>query len=195
MRYAMIPDSLPAVAIPLNKAKIVLLCLGSCAFVGAGIWMWHIAETASTLDAIWLTGVGLANVSFFGLCGVYGLLKLFDFRPGLTIDAEGIVDNSSAVAVGRIPWNDVKGFRICEISGQRFVVIEVFNPESYFKRGGFFARMMNAANKDLTGSPINISSNSLAVNFDELVRLLAEAFARSTLSRPTKGNFPSEAEA
>ena len=32
-------------AIPLNKAKIALLIAGSLAFVGAGVWIWSIAET------------------------------------------------------------------------------------------------------------------------------------------------------
>jgi hypothetical protein len=171
--------SMPTVIIRLSKRKVGLLLLGAVAFVAGSIWIWYIADSQSRYDPLYMKGVAVAGASFFGLCGVYGCYKLFDTRPGLIIDDGGIVDNSSAVAAGRIPWNEVSGLKISEIAGQRFLVIEVINPQKYVEQGGFLMRMLNSANTKLTGSPINISSNSLSMDFDELVRILTRAFQKS----------------
>jgi hypothetical protein len=175
-RFLMEPGEKAEVIIPLSKSKVALLLLGSVAFVGTGIWIWSIAETQSRFDPLLMKGVALACVSFFGLCGIYGCIKFFDRRPGLIIDTEGIVDNSSAVSVGRILWGDVVGLKVSSISGQRFLTIEVVDPQKYVDRGSALTRMLNAASVKMTGSPINISSNSLGLKLDELVHLVTEAF-------------------
>jgi hypothetical protein len=90
----------------------------------------------------------------------------------LVIDEVGILDNSSAVAAGRIFWHEIIGFRISEISGQRFITIEVIDPKRFIDRCGFVMRFLNSAKHDFVGSPINISSNALQADLDELVRLL-----------------------
>src|SRR5262245_14098871 len=172
------PDATPEITIPQSKSKVALLLLGSAAFVGGSIWIWSVADSQTRFSPLFLKGVAGAGVCFFGLCGLYGFVKLFDGRPGLIIDAEGIVDHSSAVAAGRIPWEEVTGIRVSEIAGQRFLVIEVVDPQKYVARGGFFKRMVNAANAKMTGSPINISANSLRLKFDDLLRVLTEALER-----------------
>jgi hypothetical protein len=171
-------DTSAEVTIPLSKTKVALLVLGAVAFVGGSVWLWMIAETQGRYNPLFVKGIALAGAAFFGLCGVYGCVKIIDGKPGLIIDAAGIVDNSSAVAAGRIPWGEITGLRVCSIAGQRFLTIDVADPKKYVARGGSFRRMMNAANARLTGSPINISASSLCVQFDELVHLLTEASNR-----------------
>jgi hypothetical protein len=166
------------IVIPLSKGKLALLLLGSIAFVAGSIWIWSIADSQTRYNPLYMKGVAIAGVSFFGLCGIYGCIKVFDGRPGLIVDDQGIVDNSSAVSAGRVPWEEIIGLRISEIAGQRILVIEVTDPQKYIERCGVFLRMLNAANTKMMGSPINISSNSLKVNFDDLVRRLTEAFER-----------------
>ncbi len=161
------------VIIPLSKRKVALLLLGSLAFVGTSIWLWFIAGWDLRMK-----GAALAGMSFFGLCGIYYLIKICDSRPGLIINVQGIEDNSSAISAGRIPWGEITGLKVSEIFGQRFVTIEVVNPRKYVERGGSFKRMLNAANVKLVGSPINISSNSLQLNFNELLSLLTQALKR-----------------
>jgi hypothetical protein len=188
-------DARPEVVIPLSKTKVALLLLGALAFVGASVWIWSVADAQPLFNPLYARGVALAGASFFGLCFVYGCIKLFDRRPGLIIDAEGLVDNSSGLAVGRIPWADIIGIRITEISGQRLLTIEVVNPRKYVERGGIFTRMLNAANVKLTGSPINISSNSLRLKFDELVQILTgalETYKGDGLSDPVPPPGPNQ---
>jgi hypothetical protein len=126
----------------------------------------------------------VGGVPFFGLCAIYALFKVVDSRPGLIIDRQGIVDNSSAVAAGRILWHEVVDLEVSEIKGQRFITIEVVDPKRFVDRGSLFARMLNAVNTEITGSPINIASTSLRIDFDRLVRVLTDAFVKYKGYRP-----------
>ncbi|MFN9248509.1 MAG: STM3941 family protein [Planctomycetota bacterium] len=172
----MSPDKPAGVTIPLGKRKIAFLILGSTLFVAASIFLWSIAEGQQRFFPLLVKSAAVAGVLFFSFCGVYGCFKLFDNRPGLIIDDEGIVDNSSAIGAGMVPWDEVVVLRISEISGQRFITVVVENPEKYAARGNALSRLANSANTRMTGSPINISANSLNIKFDELVQAMMFAF-------------------
>lgn len=162
-------------AIPLSKIKITLLLLGSVAFVAGGLWLWTHAEVVLHRSPLYVKGVAVAAVGFFGLCGVFAVFKLFDSAPGLIIDSEGIFDNSSAIAAGRIPWSDISGFVVRTVERQRILTIEVRDPEKYVLRAHILKRPFVAWNSSHFGGPIQISANTLKMNFDELVRTLTEA--------------------
>ena len=170
-------DATTEVAIPLSQRKIILLLLGSIAFVLGSVWMWSIADTQSHYRPLYVRGVAVAGAIFFGCCMIYGSIKLFDSRPGLIIDREGIFDNSSAVSAGRVSWCEITAIKISGVRRQRFVVIEVVDSRKYVERGGAFRRILNAVNAKMMGSPICISANSLTMTFDELVYALTEGFA------------------
>jgi hypothetical protein len=164
--------------IPLSKTKLTLLLFGSLAFVAGSIWIWSIADTQNRYDPLFMKGVALVGICFSGLCGLYWCIKIFDRKPGLVIDAEGIVDNSSLTAAGRIPWEDIVGFKIYWVAGQKLLAIEVRDPQKYVKRGGTFKRMWNTANTKRAGSPIIITSNALQIEFDRLVSILTQSLSR-----------------
>jgi hypothetical protein len=166
----------PELVVPLSKRKIALLLLGAVAFVCAGYWMWSIADTQTRFNPLFMKLLGVASIFLCGIGFILGCIKLLDSRPGFVIDREGIVDNSSFVSAGRIPWADVIGWKIATVSGQRFLMIEVIDPEKYLARAGALARMLYKANIGLIRSPINISSNALCLNFDELVKVMGAAF-------------------
>lgn len=146
-------DAPDKVVVSLSKSKLLFHFLGAVAFVVGGIWIWSIADTQKQFPPLFMKGVALANISFFGLCAIYGCSKLFDPRPGLIIDDQGIVDHSSAVAVGRILWCDCVALIVTEIVGQRFITILVLEPQKYTARGNFFARMLKVINTKMTGKP------------------------------------------
>ena len=144
----------------------------------AGFWMWLVADAQTRPNPIFVKVIATLSILFFGLCTIYGCLKLRDKRPGLTIDDQGIVDHSSGVAVGRIPWSDVVGMNVTNIAGQRMITVLVVDPQKYIDSCSSFARMANASNTKMTGSPINISPSTLKVDFNELLRLLTEAYEK-----------------
>lgn len=166
------------VVIPLSKGKNVLLLFGAVAFVVGSIWLWSIADAQRRYHPLVVRVTSVVGTLFFGGCAIYGVWKLFDDRPGLVIDTTGILDNSSAVATGKIPWEDVLGIGQFEISGQRYIVVFVTEPEKYVRRGNYVCRMLKAANVKLAGSPITISPSSLQTSFDQLLQALTSGFER-----------------
>lgn len=166
--------------IKLNKWKIALLVAASCAFVAAGVWFLFVDEAAIRSgrsfrvfgnDPLIVRAFGVVAVGFFGLCGLYGVKKLFDREPGLIFNESGIIDNASGVAAGFIPWSEVIGTGIFEVHNQKMLIIEVANPQKYVERGGALRRALNKANYKFSGSPVSISANALDIAFPELLSL------------------------
>ena len=187
-------ESPTELVIPLSKGKVVLLLLGAVSFVAVSVWIWSIADDQTRYNPLIMKTAAIAGGSFSGLCALYGCFKVFDTRPGLIIDDQGIVDNSSAVAAGRILWGEVVALNF----SKNFITIVVVDPQKFTARGNLLSRMLNAANTKMTGSPINISSHSLGLKFDELAQALTVAFgkhagARRTNSCALKTDSPAKA--
>ena len=166
-----------------SKRKLLLLVIGAMVFVTLGIWLYQ-------LDPAWIEaqrrfnnpllvhGVGIVSVVFFGFCGAVGIRKLFDSKPGLVLGATGIVDNSSGVSAGLIPWSDIQGFGIHEIQKQKMLIIKLADPQKYVQVGGSMKQALNRMNLKMCGSPIAISANSLKIDFSELVSLCNSYYAK-----------------
>lgn len=159
--------------IMLSRKKIVLLLLGAAAFVAVSAWMFTLDDATIRREMrrspVFVRGVGVVGMAFFGLCGVFAVKKLFDKKPGLVLNSSGIIDNSSAVAAGFIPWSEILGVEVFEMFRQKILVIKVTRPEAYVERGSRARQAANRANYRLCGSPIVITSNTLTIAFPELI--------------------------
>ncbi len=169
-------DSSDETIIELSKTKIVRLLLGASAFVAAGIWMFSL-DAASIQserrfnDPVYVHGLGLVSIVFFGIFGLLALKMVFDKKPGLVFNNSGIVNNTSSVSPGFIPWSEVVGAEIFETQKQKMLIIKVRDPQEYIARGSSLRRTLNKANYKMVGSPISISANALKIDFSELVSL------------------------
>lgn len=160
--------------IDLSKTKLFLLIAGACTFVVGVLWMLQLdsveIESQRRFNSpLFVHGTGVVSIIFFGLCGIFGIKKTFDKKPGLVLSAAGILDNSSAVSAGFIPWSEIIGFDIFEIQNQKSLIVKIANPEKYIEVGGPMKRALNKMNFKLCGSPIAITSNSLKIGFNELL--------------------------
>jgi hypothetical protein len=162
------------IAIALSKGKLILLTFGAFLFVVGGIWLFDIADTQSRYPPIFVKGISVLEIGFFGLCGVYALLKLFDGSPGLVLDSEGMIDNSSAVAAGRIAWRDICDVQVMSVSGQRILAFVVHDPEKYFGKGNMFSRLLMKLNYRMYGTPIFISAHALKIGFENLEKQIQD---------------------
>jgi hypothetical protein len=166
------------IEIPLSKTKIILTFFGSLVFVGLGIWFL----TNPPKSNHWLFGnptvifiAGIASVIFFGLVAITIFRKFSDKKPGLTINRQGIIDNSSGVSAGLIPWTDIQEIKISQVMSQKFLMFIVRNPEDYLEKvTNPLKRKAMKMNYKTYGSPISISSNALQTNFDDLHKLLID---------------------
>ena len=165
------------IVIQISKTKLVLITLGAWGFVLLAVWIWSASEELF-FPPLLSIAVAFIGMIFFGSCGVYGIVKFFDTKPGLIINSKGITDYASGVSAGLILWHEIAGMSVKEMHRQKFLTIEVTDPQKYVVRGNFIKRMLNAANLKFYGSPIQISSNSLKTDFDTLVEVIVENHKR-----------------
>ena len=166
------------IIIPLSKTKIMLIVFGALVFVAIAFWLLTIADTQTRYPSIYVTVIGWAGILFFGLCGLFGFKKLKDNQPGLIINSQGIIDNSSGVAAGFISWSEVTDLKIAEIQGQKFLTFIVADPQKYMENVNPLLRWIHQANLRMFGSPIQISSNALKINFDKLTGFVNEYYLK-----------------
>ncbi|MDR0467747.1 MAG: hypothetical protein LBG67_02725 [Campylobacteraceae bacterium] len=163
------------IEIQLSKKKMFLTFLGAMVFVGLGLFMLINPSMSTKYNSTFVAIVGLFSVLFFGLAAIIIFRKLLDKKAGLIINQQGIIDNSSGVVAGLILWEDIEEVMVLNVSGQKFLMFIVKNPQEYIdKATSLFQRKMMKLNYRMYGSPISISANALQMNFDNLHKLLVE---------------------
>ena len=169
--------------IELSKTKMLLLIFGTLAFVGIGLWMIsldaaHIESQRRFNNPLFVHGLGYVSIVFFGLCGIIVMKKLFDKKPGFILSNTGITDNSSGFSAGFVAWNEIIGFDVYQTHNQKMLVVLLKNPEKYIEIGSSIRRTLIKASYKMSGSPVVITSSSLKINFDELLKSCNEYFAK-----------------
>ena len=140
----------------MSKKGLAVYVLGGATFVALGLWLFVNADQMwRRRSPLVAKTVAVVCIGFFGLIAVKAGAKLFDPSPGLVIDPEGVVDNSSGIAAGRIPWSNIKRIRTTTSQEQRFLTIEVHR-----------------------GTPVHILPDTLRIDFDDLVKVLTESHAK-----------------
>ncbi len=164
------------IEIPLSKIKMLFLIMGSLLFVVLCIFIIMNAENMQTRklnNPMIIRIIALVGLLFFGIILVSILKKMFSKEPGLIIDKDGIYDNSSGVSVGRIKWKDIIEIRKVKVSGTKFMLIDVHNPNEYINNiNGFIKKQAMKANMKKYGTPISISAAGLKINFKKLEGIL-----------------------
>ena len=169
------------ITIPLSKGKLLLSTLGAFAFVAIGFWfvLAPPSRTGSSLESTLLMVLGLVAILFFGGIAILVIRKLFDSRPGLVIDKQGLMDNSGGLSAGQILWQDIEAIQVLQIQRQRLILVLVNNPQDYIDRqSSSWKRKLMAMNYRQYGTPISISSNGLKISFGELLRMLEQQLAQ-----------------
>jgi hypothetical protein len=164
-----------AIVIPLSKSKLVLPVVGATAFVLLSVFVYLNAYQLPQYNPTLIMAIAIVGMLSSALFAVYGVRKLLDTSPGLIIDSGGLVDNSSAISMGRIPWSDITSFKVTVIGIQRFLSIRVRNSKEYLQRVSVLKRPFAVLNTKLYGTPIHITANTLKMDFDELVARITEA--------------------
>lgn len=167
-----------SIVIKLNKKKIILVLVGAVAFVLVGLILLISRDIQESYNPILVKLLAVVDIVFFGACMVYAFLKLFDNNVALLIDERGVTDNSSAVAAGLIEWKNILSISVTEVTGQKFLTIEVSNPEEIINRQVGWKKILSGLNRSLYESPVQISANILDYNFEELHRVLQENLAK-----------------
>jgi hypothetical protein len=149
-----------------SRGKLVMMALGSAAFVATGIALLTFAPGESIKIPI----VATLAIVFFGACGAYAVRRLLSPQPAVVINREGIVDNASATGVGLVRWDEIA--ELCEYTfqNQTFLGIVPKNLDRVLERQPAWKRTALRANSALGVSPINIPQAVLPMPVSELLR-------------------------
>ena len=160
--------------IQVSKTKTFLLILVSLAFVCVSIWLFSIADEQIRRPPIVLKLISIISVCFFGFGFIAGFKKLFDKRPGLIIDDNGIQDNSS-ISTGRfISWSNITGFKTIKIKSTSILLIYINNAEDIINIESKWKQKIMRYSEKTYGTPLSISSGTLQIKFHELEILLLD---------------------
>ena len=168
-----------------SKGKTLLAFIGSLLFVIIGYKMAvspekFISIISENLQIIRISGI--ASIAFFGLCLIFIFRKLFDKKPGLIIDENGIFNNSNVTNMGLVDWHDITKIEKKQIMSTKFLILLVNNPEKYINRTkNIISKQAMNMNYKTYGSPISITSNSLKINFEDLEKLIVEEWRKSKI--------------
>jgi hypothetical protein len=171
------------IRISLHKGKLLKLLVFSIIFLAAGLWMIIAQPQISNpvFNNIFIKVIAAYGSAIMGLLGIYFFTKkLFDKRPGIIIDSRGLTDNSGAISVGLIPWNDIDEIFESTVqaslaSKQRFITIGLKNPDKYIlAETNFLKRKMMSLNLRSYGSPVHVTTNGLNIKHEVLLQLMIE---------------------
>ncbi|MEL7296582.1 MAG: STM3941 family protein [Pseudomonadota bacterium] len=167
-----------------SKGKMLLLLIGALAFVAMGIWMLTLSGDDIRMgrrfnNPIFVKAIGIVAIVFFGYCAFFAFRKLLDNAAALVISSEGLVDNASGLAPGVIRWSEITDIGEYMVQRQRFIAILLVDPEAFVEKSGRLARMLARANASMSGTPVNIPTNALRIDHEELLSLLHERWSAS----------------
>lgn len=168
------------IEIQLSKSKIAIRLLGSIIFVVLGFWFVvrppRISNSFFGNPTLMLIA-GLASILLFGLIGFGLFKKLFDKSPGIIISDEGILDNSSGISAGFVPWEDILEIRETKVQRSYFINLVVKNPEYYINRQtNILKRKMTQMNYNTYGTVIGINAGALQCEHNQLKAMITDKF-------------------
>jgi hypothetical protein len=152
--------------VPLDRMKLLGLCLGALAFVALGVFFIK----APTRYGLWEQIIGVAAVAFFGAVGVAVLFRLLKPGPAILIDDDGIVDDASGVSLGRIRWDQVGAIEEYRVNDQAFLSIRVKDLDALIAQQPFWKRRIIRANLKMGAAAVNIPQASVGIKLADLRR-------------------------
>jgi hypothetical protein len=147
-----------------SRLRYVFLLLIAIGFVVAGIFIVLGANGAG--DAL----LGWVTIIFFGAGIPLFAWQLYDSRPRLIIDEQGILDRT--LGVGRIPWSEITSAHVQSISGDDFICLELEHPEQYAAKLSPVRRAALSANRALGCTDFIINLSGVNASTDEIFDLI-----------------------
>jgi hypothetical protein len=180
------------IEIPLSNTKLLLGICGSILFIVLGIWIFTQANEFQSMpfrilrNPMVIKTIGIASILFFALTGVYGIKKMSDNKVGLTIDDNGIIDNTNATSIGLIKWSDITEIKTEQVMSTKFLLIYTSDPARILGKVKGVKRKLMAGNMKMYGTPLSITSNTLKYNFNDLEKLLKNRLIEQREKMPNR---------
>lgn len=174
--------------IPVNKYRLSGYFFTIFCIFLLGLWFVASPSTfASSSDGVKVTRVyidgtpqsifdiGLFCIIICGPLTAIMFYRLFIMKSGLTINMDGIMNNTSMGSCGFINWNNITKINKEKGDYPMCIVIHVNSPEEFIKsQSNIFKRRTAADNYRTYCSPAVINTNFLKCDYDELYSFLTD---------------------
>jgi hypothetical protein len=158
------------VAVPFSKVMHIGTLVVLSAFVMAFAYLaLHPDGHGPRYSPTYVRIVSIVGLPFFGAFSIICIARIFDAKPGLIIDRQGIDDRTHVTGVGRVDWADVRGLRPIKVGRVRFLVVDVHEPARFARRGNIVQRLLRMGSRH---GPVVLASLPLDVQFDTMVELV-----------------------
>lgn len=165
------------VTIPLNKGRLFLFLLLSLAFVAGGFWLWRIADDYSGFKH-WKALIGaVICIPSFGVGALILGFKLFDGRPGLVLNEEGVHRLGLFHFQPVIRWKNITHCTITKVKRTSILLIHVDNVEEVLARLSPIARWSQRMALAQYGTPHSVASSNLKIDIQQLMALIENGAA------------------
>lgn len=160
------------VTVPLSKGKLLLAFMGACAFVAGGIWLWGRTDhyAGFRLAKAWFGAI--TCVFFFGAGALVLAIKLFDRRPGLVLNDEGVHRLGLFGFQPVIPWKHITHCSITKVKRTTILLIHVDNVEEVLARLAPIPRWFQRMALTQYGTPYSLASTNLKIDVEPLKALI-----------------------
>ena len=116
--------------------------------------------------------LGWIGVCFFSIGFIVLPRQLFRPGPLVVIDDHGIEDRRTTL--GLIDWADVVSLTVGHIRTQKFLCVEVADPQKYLNRFSAAGRIAAKANRGLGFPEITIAFSGLTHSTDQVTAFIRE---------------------
>lgn len=165
--------------IELSPRKVIAIIAISLPVVAVGMWMFSLSEAFIVAFRRFnspelVHGFGLFVAALGVLGGLYGVRRLLGDRRGVVFSSVGVMDHTSGITAGMIPWCDIVGAEIVKLSTQSVLIIKLKEPQQFLKHQNLLKWPFLALNDRICGSPVAISPSALKVGPSELLDLFVQ---------------------
>ena len=106
---------------------------------------------------------------FFGYAFIFFCKRVFNKSEMLIIDSKGITDNSSAISLGFIPWEEIDSAYIGEVLENRFIELKIKDEEKYLNNLSFLKKFFINYNRKIGHEISCITLNTTDYSLDEVL--------------------------
>lgn len=116
----------------------------------------------------------LIDICFFGYGCIFFIKKNKKKQEILIINDKGITDNSTAISLGFIPWEDIENVYIDGVLGNQFIELKIKNEEKYLKNINFMKKILINLNKKMGHQIVCITLNTTNYSLDYVLEKIKE---------------------
>jgi hypothetical protein len=159
---------------PLNKFRIIArFVIQVIIFIGLGFLLAYFMRNPiedKKMNFV-LLAFSFGLMIYFVPIIFLSFSKIVGKQPGLIIDLNGIIDNTTEMSAGRISWSNIASVNVVKLGIVPLLTIEVHDIKECLEQGNILVRTLKKTNK----TPfITIATDSLGVNPNEMANIIEQ---------------------